>query len=44
MLPQEAPGGWMPSPRKDSEASARMAKATLSEAWITMGARAFGRT
>ena len=34
----------MPSPRNDSDASARMAKATLSEAWTTMGAVAFGST
>src|SRR5947199_329518 len=44
MLPQEAPGGWMPRPRNDNDASARMAKATLSEAWTTIGGAAFGRT
>src|SRR4029077_12800385 len=44
MLPHDASGGWMPSPRNDSEASARIAKATLSEACTTMGAVAFGST
>ena len=44
MLPHEACGGWMPRPRNESEASARMANATLSEAWTMMGLIAFGTT
>ena len=44
MLPHEAPGGCTPSPRKDSDASARIAKATLSEACTTIGAVALGST
>ena len=44
MLPHDAAGGWMPRPRNDSEASARMAKATLSEACTTIGAVALGNT
>ena len=32
----------MPSPRNDSDASARIANATLSDAWTTIGAAAFG--
>ncbi len=44
MLPHEASGGWTPSPRKDSDASARIAKATLREAWTTIGVAAFGST
>src|SRR6266511_2037828 len=44
MLPHEGAGGWMPSPRNDSDASARIAKAKLSEAWTTIGVAAFGST
>src|SRR5262249_30128822 len=44
MLPHEASGGWTPRPRNDSEASARMANATLRDAWTTIGVAAFGRT
>ena len=44
MLPHEASGGCTPSPRNDSEASARIANATLSEACTTIGVAAFGRT
>src|SRR5205814_9765432 len=44
MLPHEAAGGWMPRPRNDSDASARIAKATLSEAWTTIAAAALGST
>ena len=44
MLPHDASGGWTPSPRKDSEASARIANATLRDAWTTIGVAAFGTT
>jgi hypothetical protein len=44
MLPHEAAGGWTPSPRSDSDASSRIAKATDSEACTTMGAVALGST
>src|SRR4029453_3569700 len=44
MLPHDAWGGWMPSPRNESDASARMAKATLSEACTMIGLKAFGTT
>src|SRR5204862_1192884 len=44
MLPHDAAGGWMPRPRNDSDASARIANATLSDACTTIGAVAFGST
>jgi hypothetical protein len=44
MLPHEAAGGWTPSPRNDSDASARIANATLSDACTMIGVAALGNT
>lgn len=42
--PQLGAGGWVPSPTKDSAASARTANARLTEVWTMIGGAAFGRT
>src|SRR5438105_7337905 len=44
MLPHDGSGGWMPRPRNESEASARIAKPMLKEACTTIGVTEFGRT
>ena len=44
MSPHEAVGGCVPSPRKDSAASVRMAVENDTVVWTRMGAAMFGRT
>ena len=44
MLPQLGFGGWVPMPRKLSDASSRIAEATQSVISTTIGAAMFGTT
>src|ERR687892_348350 len=41
--PQDGVGGWAPSPRNDSDASARIANAVDRLAWTTSEFEMFGR-
>lgn len=42
--PHEGSGGWVPSPMNESAASARMAKARLTDVWTITGAATLGST
>src|SRR2546427_6615208 len=44
MIPQEGVGGWVPSPRKDSAASVRIANEIENDDCTSSGAMQFGRT